>query len=128
MNEPSYPTTPPDMLPPLDKPKTPILGIISLICAILSGILFCLIFVVAGVFVSQVNPNQLDYQTLGNLGIGVLVLMCGSVVVALAGVGLGIAAVLQKDTSKVFGIIGLVLSAIMLLAECGIFAFSMLSA
>ena len=61
-------------------------------------------------------------STVGFLGI------C-SMVISLVGVGLGIAGVVQKVQSKVFPIIGLVLSALVLLGMCGIMllGFSVLS-
>lgn len=48
----------------------------------------------------------------------ITVLVCLGGLAALVGTGLGIAAVVQKGTSKVFGILGIIISGLILLGFC----------
>jgi len=55
-------------------------------------------------------------------------LTCVSALVALAGLALGIAAVARKNTKKVFGILGLVFNALIVLAICAMIGINIMSA
>ena len=117
--------TPPPPASDLDKPKTPVLGIASFIAAIVSLLSVCAFFIFSYYLGSQVQyGNATDMNSIGLVG---WVFICLISLTSLAGIGLGIAAVVQKGTSKVFGIIGLVLSSLILLGFCVfmIFAFGL---
>ena len=115
------PVAPPPPLPVQKKHSG--VGIASFVIGIVSMLGVCLTFGLS--FYAQSAGSQTSSSmtsAVGFLGI------C-SMVISLIGVGLGIAGVVQKVQSKVFPIIGLVLSALVLLGMCGIMllGFSMLS-
>ncbi|HTX90918.1 MAG TPA: hypothetical protein VMC09_06840 [Anaerolineales bacterium] len=121
MYEPTF-TPPPPPPPPFAEPKKrPVMGIVSLISAILSLILLCImpLSVVAVGSGSNFNPTMMTREALAGLGLGIIALLCGSGLFSVGGVGFGIAAIFQKDTSKVMGIIGLVIGILVLLVTCG---------
>jgi hypothetical protein len=88
--------------PPSEMPKHSKLGIISFVLAIVSLVLVCLFFVF--VFICLIGLSNLT------------------------GVGLGIAALTQKTQSKVFGILGLVFNALILLGFCIFILFAIVLA
>ena len=115
------PVAPPPPLPVQKKHSG--VGIASFVIGIVSVLGVCVTFGLS--FYAQSASSQTSSSmtsTVGFLGI------C-SMVISLVGVGLGIAGVVQKVQSKVFPIIGLVLSALVLLGMCGIMllGFSVLS-
>jgi hypothetical protein len=54
-------------------------------------------------------------------------LTCASALFALVGLSLGIAAVAQKNAKKVFGILGLVVNALIVLGICTLMGINILS-
>jgi hypothetical protein len=107
--------------PPLETKNHSRLGIASFIISIVAVLIICgdivLVFGLSGGF--TVNPSYAGLDTS---------LTCASAVVALVGVGLGIAAVTQKNAKKVFGILGLVFNALILLGICALMGINILSA
>jgi hypothetical protein len=105
--------------PPLLEPKRrPQLGVASFILALISVILACLFFIFA---YWDPNPNYgwSIYTVLGR-GISAVgwIFICGLGISTLTGIGLGIAAVVQKTRSKRFGILGIVFNTLILLGFC----------
>ena len=113
--------------PPITAPPPPMaekhsgIGIAAFVIGILVLIMICITFAVAG-GTSGMSTYSSSYDSLLT-GIGLLA--CGTIALAVVGTVLGIVAVFQKNTRKVFGIIGLVLNALVLLAMCGILALGM---
>jgi hypothetical protein len=108
--------------PPSEMPKHSKLGIISFVLAIVSLVLVCLFFV----FAYMLGSNNLSSGT-GTTTIG-WVFICLIGLSNLTGVGLGIAALTQKTQSKVFGILGLVFNALILLGFCIFILFAIVLA
>lgn len=127
MYDPNFP--PPVSSQPLVPPPPPIavkhsgLGIASFIMGILVIIGVCITFGVAG---GSANVSTMD-TSYDSLMTGIGLLACGTIAVALVGLVLGIIAVVQKNTKKVFGIIGLVLNALVFLGLCGVIAIGMIA-
>ena len=115
------PVAPPPPLPVQKKHSG--VGIASFVIGILSALGVCLTFGLS--FYAQSASSQTSSSITSAVG---FLGMC-SMVISLVGVGLGIAGVVQKVQSKVFPIIGLVLSALVLLGMCAIMllGFSVLS-
>lgn len=113
------PVVPP---PPPDMPKHSKLGIISFVLSIVSLVLVCLFFV----FAYMLGSNTLSS------GSGTTVVGWGFIcligIANLTGVGLGIAALTQKVQSKIFGILGLVFNALILLGFCIFILFAVVLA
>ncbi len=107
----SYPPPPLEAAAEPAPQKHSTLGIISFVLAILAMLVICIdmviIFSLSGGL--QVNPA---YNTID------VAFSCFSGILALAALGLGIGAVTQKNTKKIFGILGLVLSALFLVGYC----------
>ncbi len=112
----NYPPPPPPPLPAA--PKHSVLGIVSFILAILAVTIFCggvAIYLALG---GPGNPPE-GFQSIDTI------ISCGAGFLALVGLGLGIAAVVQKNTKKLFGILGLIFNALYLLAYCVIIVFNL---
>lgn len=97
------------------------LGIASFIISIVAALIICgdivLVFGISGgLSVSQ------SYAGVDSA------LTCASALVALVGLGLGIAAVAQRNAKKVFGILGLVFNALIVLGICALMGINILSA
>jgi hypothetical protein len=99
------------------------IGIASFVIGILVVIMLCITFAVAGGS-SGISSTGSSYS---NLMTGIGLLACGTIALALVGVGLGIGGIVQKNVKKVFGIIGLVLNALVLLGLCGIVALGIMA-
>jgi hypothetical protein len=93
--------------------KTPVLGIASLTLALLTLLLLGVFIVYALNFGGQGEAARIISW------IFVLSILASG----LGGIGLGIAAVLQKNTSKAFGILGLALSSLILVGGCAFVLF-----
>ena len=116
----SAPVTSP---PPPIKTKHSGMGIASLVIGILVIILLCFTFTLA--MAQGGNPNMSINSDSLLTFIGLLT--CGTIMLSLVGVGLGIAAIIQKNVKKVFGIIGLVLNGVSLLGLGGITILGLLA-
>jgi len=111
MYDSSFPTpiVPP---PPPDMPRHSKLGIISFVLSIISVFLVCLFLV----FAYMLGNNNLATNN-GTTAIG-WVFICLIGLSNLTGIGLGIAALTQKVQNKIFGILGLVFNALILIGFC----------
>ena len=96
------------------------LGIASFVLALAAILVMCgdvaLVMGLSGGLDISPRYNALD-----------TLLSCGAAILAAIGLGLGIAAVVQKNTKKLFGILGLVLSALYLLGYCALVGINILS-
>ena len=117
--------------PPLieEKPKAPILGILSCVAAILAVLFFCGIFILIMVIGSSngFDAEALTTESMNSLGFGILGLTCASGVSSLVGIALGILSLLIRETVKVWGIAGLVLNGMIILVFCLFFAIGVLA-
>lgn len=111
--------------PPPSDQKHSSLGIASFVLALVGILTFCAVFVAIAVVGYEVDYS-LDAQSLTDqfnstyaiLAILGLAFYCGPLL-NLVGAGLGVGALIQKDTRKVLSITGLVLN---ILAICVVFA------
>jgi hypothetical protein len=87
------------------------LGAASLVLAIIAGLGMLIIFAVAGVIAAG-DAGGLDEESPEAMVLGALVI--GACALALLGLGLGVGALLQKDRNKLFGIIGVIANALVL--------------
>jgi putative exporter of polyketide antibiotics len=95
------------------------LGIASLVLAIVATLVFCVdIVLIIGITGGTNTTSQ--SQLLDSA------LSCIAAISAITGLGLGIAAVVQKNTKKLFGILGLVINGVYLLIYCGLVGFNVL--
>ncbi len=100
--------------------KHSLLGIASFILSLVALLLVCVFFIFAYYLGS--NANMASIQGMSVIG---WVFICGIGISTLAGIGLGIAAVVQKAQSKVFGILGIIFNALILLGFCVFIVFAM---
>lgn len=95
------------------------LGIISFVLAILAMLIICfdlvLVFSLSGGLMVDQAYNWIDTA-----------LSCLGGITALVALGLGIAAVMQKNTKKTFSILGIVFSALFLVGYCAIIGFNVI--
>jgi hypothetical protein len=112
----SFPPSPP---PPELRKQSP-LGTASFIMAIVAAVIICgdiaLAFGISGGLSVSEGYTWIDTA-----------LTCVSSVVALTGLGLGIAAVAQKNTKKVFGILGIIFNALIVLGICSLIGINIIS-
>ncbi len=121
MYDPSPSYSPPPFEPVVEPSpqKHSVLGIISFVLALLAMLIICvdmvIIFSLSGGL--QVNPayNWIDTA-----------FSCLAGIMALVALGLGIGAVVQKNTKKVFGILGIVFSALFLIGYCVIIGINLI--
>lgn len=102
------------------------IGIASFIVSILGLLIFCVAMLISvgyGVSLAGSNPNA-GQNPYGSIDLGAPAMMvaiilswCGPIL-NLVGIGLGIAAVLQKNDKKTFGIVGLVISGLVVISFC----------
>jgi hypothetical protein len=113
-----------------EKPKAPILGILSCAAAVLSVLFFCGIFVLTLVVGSGsgFDVEAINSETLTNLGFGILGLMCASGVSTLVGLALGALALVIHELNKVWGIIGLILNGLIVFGFCVFVGLGVLAA
>jgi hypothetical protein len=93
------------------------LGIASFALAILAIMVICVDIIVA--LAVKTNPTVLSGYNIIDVA-----LTCSADVLTLVGLGLGIAAVVQKKDLKIFGTLGLILNGLFLLGICGLYAFN----
>ena len=96
------------------EPKHSKLGISSFILSILSGLGMFATFAIAGILESSA-PGGMDEEALSTMLIGFAII--GLMFTQVLAFGLGIAGAFQKNTKKVFSILGIIFS-----ATAGLFA------
>ena len=111
MNDFSFTPPPPPL--PVEHKHSP-LGIASSIVSVIAFGLVCVFFGYAYFLGSSGTSIASDAEAI--LG---LALMCAVPFFTMIGLGLGIAALFQPYPNKVFGILGLVFNAILMLGFCG---------
>jgi hypothetical protein len=98
------------------------LGIASFVIGLVSMFIFCLAIVLAfgfGVSIASTNPSIQSLQTSPTiLAFGLMMLI--SPFFGLVGAVLGFVAVFQKDKKKLFGVLGIVLNLLIVLAFCAL--------
>jgi len=113
---------PSPLAPPPNSGRQSKVGVASLILGIISLLFFCIGFVIAfgyGISIGIDDPlAQIDPTS--NIILIASGIMCLSPLISLAGIGLGIASVLQKTDKKTIGIIGLVLNGLIFITYCGL--------
>lgn len=104
-------------------------GIVSLIMAVISVVLTCIMFLL---FYNVGHMAQggisIDSNAMTGMSLGAMAMLCGTVTASLVGVGLGIWGTVQKTASKITGIIGLIGNGLILLGLCCFFAFALIVA
>lgn len=105
--------------PPPEMPSHSKLGIISFVLSVISVVLVCLFLV----FAYMLGNNNLPTNN-GTTAVG-WVFFCLIGLSTLTGIGLGIAALTQKVQNKIFGILGLVFNALILIGFCIFIIFAM---
>jgi len=81
------------------------LGIASFILSLMVGAVEFLVIMAAGI-VEATTPGGMDEQSMAAILIGLFIL--GGLMANMAGVGLGIAGLVQRDRKRVFSTLGLV--------------------
>jgi len=81
------------------------LGISAFIISVGAGLLMFLVFVAAGVL-ETTTPGGMDEESVGALLVGLA--MFGLLFLDLVAIGLGIAALFQKQRKKVFAVLGII--------------------
>lgn len=98
------------------------LGIASFVIALGGGVGEFALVVITAVLMAhrpgRVNPPAV---TVILLGLGIL----GGIALHFVGVGLGIAALFQRDRTKIFAILGLIFNALVVISICGMMAIGM---
>ncbi len=117
MVEPSFPPAPTF---PGDDRKHSRLGLASFAIGLVSLLIFCLAFVLAlgyGVSIAASNPSIQSLQSSPTvIFFGLLILI--SPILGLVGAVLGFVAVFQKNSRKLFTILGIVFNLLVILAFC----------
>ncbi len=81
------------------------LGIASFIVSLMVGAVEFLVIMAAGI-IEATTPGGMDEQSMAAIVVGLFIL--GGLMANMAGVGLGIAGLVQRDRKKVFSTLGLV--------------------
>jgi hypothetical protein len=113
----------PSFLPPppvVDVNKHSRLGVASFIISIISALIICFDVVLAFGISGGLNVSK-SYAGVDTA------FTCLAALLAILGLGLGIAGVAQKNAKKVFGILGLVFSALIFLGICALMGINLLS-
>ena len=95
------------------------LGIASFILSLIAGVEIFTMVVIAGVMAAQ-SPAGIDEHSPEAIIVGSF--LCGGAALLLVGLGLGIAGVLQRNRKKIFGILGLVFNALIVIGLLTLFA------
>ena len=93
------------------------LGIASFITSIASGLPLALIVILAGT-IEALTPGGMDSQSPVAMAVGLA--MFFFIFIGLVSIGLGIAALIQKDRKKIFAILGTVFSAVVVFGIFGL--------
>jgi hypothetical protein len=122
MNEPTMNEITPAPLSMLDeKPKHSGIGIASFASSVLALLGICSYFAMVGVLSS--THSAAVAERISSLSWVIVALFCLVGIATMVGLGLGIAAVVQKGTNKTFGILGLVFSGLIMLTICLLLIF-----
>lgn len=98
------------------------LGITSFIVAILVGLIE--VGIIGAASIAEVkNPGVLNEESQWAMAAGLG--MCGGILLALVGAGLGIAGLMQSQRYKVFAILGLVFNSAIILGMIGLIALGL---
>lgn len=112
----------PAPLIPAETQKHSRLGIASFVIGLVSMIVFCLAIILAfgyGVSIASTTPSIQSLETSPTILVfGFLMLI--SPFIALIGAVLAFVAVFQKDKKKLFGILGIVVNLLIVLAFCAL--------
>jgi hypothetical protein len=115
------PFTPAPLIP-AEAQKHSRLGIASFVIGLVSLIIFCLAIVLAfgyGVSIASSSPSVQSLEASPTiLAFGLMMLV--SPFLGLVGAVLGFVAVFQKDKKKLFGILGIVVNLLIVLAFCAL--------
>jgi len=93
------------------------LGIASLILSILVGVTE-FVMVVAATIMDSASDGGMDEESIGAILVGLMIL--GGCFMALVGLALGIAGLVQKDRKKIFPALGTAFNAVVLLGVLGL--------
>jgi hypothetical protein len=103
-----------------------VIGLVSIVVMIVG---FVAIVAALGDYISPdgtIDPNAIDPMELGaSMMVGVLAVL-GSLAISFVGLILGIIGIVAKNRRKVFGIIGVVLNALLLVGFLGLFVLGLL--
>jgi hypothetical protein len=117
MLEPSF--TPAPTIP-LENPRHSKIGVASFVVGIVSMLIFCLAIVLAfgyGISIAASNPTIQNLQSSPTiLALGLILFL--SPVLSLVGVVLGFVALFQKNSKRLFAVLGLVFNFLIILAFC----------
>jgi hypothetical protein len=120
-----YDSSLPPVLPLVTTQKQSKIGIASFVLGILSLLFLCIGLIISisyGVTLGLNNPYATDpYALVDQASPAILaasIFIYCAPVISLVGVGLGIAAAVQKKDKKTLGIVGLVINALLLLGVC----------
>jgi hypothetical protein len=123
-NPPSIlPSQPPPAGPsPSPKSWPPFLGMLSILTVVFPVLFFCIYCLVIYSIIggSGYDPDRVTDAEVLNLGLGMIALLCGTFIVSIVGMVIGLGALFGKTANKILGIIGLVLNGLVILAMlCG---------
>lgn len=93
------------------------LGITSFVISLLVGVLIFATIIIAG-FMSARHPDGMDEKAASTIFIGLAII--SFMLLDLLALALGIAGLFQKDTKKVFAILGIIFSLLTLLGTIGL--------
>jgi len=93
------------------------LGITSFVISLLVGVLIFAAIIIAG-FASAHRPDGMDERAPGTILLGLAII--GFMLLDLLALALGIAGLFQKDTKKVFAVLGILFSLFTLLGTIGL--------
>jgi small-conductance mechanosensitive channel len=113
---------PPAPLIPSETQKHSRLGIASFVIGLVSLIIFCLAVVLAfgyGVSIASSTPSVQSLESSPTILVFGLMMLV-SPFLGLVGAVLGFVAVFQKDKKKLFGILGIVVNLLIVLAFCAL--------
>jgi len=109
------PVAPPDKNGRQFKP-----GIVSFVLGLVTIALFCIGIMLFVNAASLVDPQSIFYDrdSLTNLSVPMVMALCCSPILSLAGIGFGIMAVVKKVDKMIFGIIGLIINSLFMIVFC----------
>ncbi len=121
---------------PPEPQEQSVLGIISTAISVLTSLVLCglmvAFFAAIGALMDQmsrVGVSALDNvpDEFGALGLITIICTLGAPLIGLVGLVLGIIGLTQQDRKKLFSILGVVFSSLLLIASCGIVIFFLIS-
>jgi magnesium-transporting ATPase (P-type) len=108
--------------PPSGKTWPPFMGMLSILTVVFPILFACIYCLVIYSFISQTgfNADRVTDAELVNMGLGTIALVCGTLIISIVGMVIGLGALFGKTANKILGIIGLVLNGLVILAMlCG---------